>query len=142
MKKAIVLFLVVLALAGLSWAQVLKEPYTNRQLYELLNKVFYNWLGDKSEKLVLVTADGQSFVFPGDPAKVSVETHTIILALARKGQSFKTVTNIIHNHARGVGFNEKDLTALQVFKKLGFVGKFQIFYPETGKIKTFKGRPL
>jgi len=140
MKKAIVLFLVVLALAGLSWAQALKEPYTNKQLYELLNKVFYNWLGDKSEKLVFVTADGQLFVFPGDPAGVSVETHTIILTLARKGQGFKAVTNIVHNHSRGVGFNEKDVIALKVFEKLGFVGKFQIFYPETGKIKTYKGR--
>jgi len=144
MKRAILFSLTIaggLLLAAVVFgAQALRDPYTNKQLGEVLNKIFYNWLGDKAEKLVFITADGQFFVFAGDPGKVEVETDQLIMALARRGQSYKTVTNIIHSHNNlKAGFNERDLIALAVFKKLGFSGKFQIFYPATGRIKTYKG---
>jgi len=138
MKKILAFLLFLFTLGAVANAQALKDPYTNKQLCELLNKIFYNWLGDKSEKLVFVTADGQLFVFGGDPGGVSVETHAIVLALAGKGQSFKTVTNVVHPHGKKIWFNERDLVVYRIFKKLGFSGKFQIFYPEMGRIRTYK----
>lgn len=143
MKKPIVLFLAVLVITALAVgvsAQALKDPYTNKQLYVLLHKVFVSWPGDKSEKLVFVTADGQLFVFAGGSHDVAASLGDVIRALARKGQSLGTVTNVVHNHERGLGFSWTDAVLFERLKKLGFVGKFQVFYPETGKIKTLEKR--
>ena len=143
MKKAIVFFLAILsALALIGVAADLSKPYSDRELIALLKKIFINWPGDRAERLVFITEDGQVFLFDNDdPGGVSVDRAEMSRALFLKGQSLKTVTNIIHNHASKPGddFSQADIGAYRTLKVLGFSGAFQIFYPTTGKLKTLKG---
>ena len=132
MKKTIAFFVFLAVLAALGTATQLSES----QLVDALKKI-YDW--PAYEKLVFVTADGQFFVFgSGDPDSVTVRFYEIVKTLARKGQDFGTVTNIVHNHKRGLDFSLPDLVLYEKFKKLGFTGKFQIFYPHSGKLKTLE----
>jgi len=113
--------------------------YTEPQLIELLKKI-YDW--PAYEKLVFITADGQTFIFGGgDPNEVTIKFSYLIRTLARKGQDFGTVTNIVHNHKREfVDFSPADIVLCEQLRKLGFTGEFQIFFPQTDKIKTLKRR--
>jgi hypothetical protein len=143
---SIVLVLAALALC-LADARAVERPgpqaspgiYTEPQLIELLKKI-YDW--PAFEKLVFITVDGQYFIFGGgEPNEVTIKFRDLIRTLARKGQSLKTVTNIVHNHKREfVDFSPADLILYEQLRKLGFTGKFQIFYPQTDKIKTLERR--
>jgi len=151
-RRSVVLLLIGLAFA-LSGTTLGQSPppaapcfYTEAQLTELLTKTFAHphWQRDKSEKLVLITANGQVFAFrggSGDPRAISINLGKIIGALTQKGQSLGTVTNVIHNHFDPQpedDFSSADITGYETLRKHGFTGKFQIFYPRTGKIKTLK----
>lgn len=144
MKKTIVLFLVILgALILVGLADDLVKPYSDLELQALLKKIFAHWPWDKSERLVFITEDGQVFLFDNeDESGVTVNRAEISRTLFLKGQSFKTVTNVIHNHPSRPGddFSRADIEAYRTLKAMGFAGAFQIYYPTTGKIKTFKGR--
>ena len=134
MKKAIALFSFLVALTGPVTAVQLSEP----QLLDVLKKI-YDW--PAYEKLVFITADGQIFIFgSGEPDGVTVRFYELIKTLARKGQDLGTVTNVVHNHKRGLDFSLPDLVLYEKLKKLGFAGKFQIFYPHSGKLKTLEKR--
>ena len=141
---------VVLLLASLGlclvdgWAAEQADPqaaagfYTEPQLLKLLIKVFS---GLASEKLVFITADGQVFPFgSGDRRGVAIKLTDISRALALKGQSLRTVTNIIHNHQPGEDFSRADLVLCERLRGFGFAGEFQLFYPRTGQIRTLKRR--
>lgn len=144
---------VVLLLASLGlclvdgWAAERPGPqaaagfYAEPQLVELLVKTFPDWQGDKSEKLIFITEDGQVFTFGGgDPNAVSVSLLNIIRTLARQGQHLGTVTNIVHSHKWPDGFSPIDVELCKTLRKVGFIGAFQLFYPETRRIKTLKRR--
>lgn len=144
---------VVLVLAGLAlcpadgWAAERPGPqaalafYTEPQLIELLTKIFADWQGDKSEKLIFITSDGQVFIFGnGGPNAVSVSLLSIIRTLAREGQHLGTVTNIVHSHKWPDGFSPTDVALCQTLRKVGFIGAFQLFYPGPRRIKTLKRR--
>ena len=129
--------------AGRPALQARAEPYTEPQLVELLAKVFVHWRGDKAEKFIFITEDGQVFTFGGDdPNAVSVSLFNIIRSLARGGQHLGTVTNVVHNHNFRLGgdFSPGDIAACKTLRKHGFTGKFQIFYPVSWRIITLKGR--
>ena len=112
--------------------------YTEPQLIELLTKVFA-W--PAYEKLVFITASGQVFTFgSGEEKRVTIDLLDIIETLSRKGESLGTVTNIIHNHTRGVDFSLPDIATCGALRKRGFTGAFQLFYPQTRRIKTLKRR--
>lgn len=141
---------VVLLLASLGlclvdgWAVGRRGPqtasgfYTEPQLLKFLLKVFS---GLTSEKLVFIAADGQVFSFgSGDRRGVAVKLTDVSRALALKGQSLRTVTNVIHNHQPGEDFSRADLVLCEQLRKLGFAGEFQLFYPRTGRIITLKRR--
>jgi len=115
--------------------------YAEPQLIELLTKVFADWQGDKSEKLIFITADGQVFIFRNhDPHAVSINLLDIIKTLARKGQHLGTVSNIIHSHKWPDGFSPTDVALCKTLRKVGFTGAFQLFYPEPRRIKILKRR--
>ena len=142
-RTSVVLLLIGLAFA-LSGTALGQSPppaapcfYTEPQLIELLKKI-YDW--PAFEKLVFITADGQAFIFGGgEPNEVTIKFSYLIRTLARKGQDLGTVTNIVHNHKREfVDFSLADIILCEQFRKLGFTGEFQIFFPQTGKIKALK----
>ena len=109
--------------------------YSEPQLIELLTKIFSDWQGDKSEKLIFITEDGQAFTFGnGGPNAVSINLLDVIRTLARKGQHLGTVTNIIHSHRWPDRFSPTDIALFKTLRKVGFAGKFQLFYPETHRI--------
>jgi hypothetical protein len=118
------------------------EFYTKPRLVKLLWKIYADRHADKSEKLVFITADGQTFVFgSGKPNAVSINLPNVIDTLARSGQSLAMVTNIVHNHNSRrpkPGFPPGDIAACEILRAAGFSGKFQIFYPVTGRIETLK----
>jgi len=144
-RTSVVLLLIGLALA-LSGTALGQSPppaapcfYTEAQLTELLKEIFFNSLGDTSEKLIFITEDGQVIIIEdSNPKGVAVTIHDIIIALALKGQHMGTVTNIIHNHERKTDFNEVDAAACKTLRKAGFTGKFQIYHPVSWRIKTLK----
>jgi len=136
------LWLFVFALApGLTADLAGQQPgpafYTEDELTEVLKGVFAGWPGDKSEKLVFIAEDGQVIVIGNrDPKRVTTTILDIVKALARKGQHLGTITNVIHNHERKVAINEKDMAACKVLRKAGFKGRFQVYYPESWRLKT------
>lgn len=133
-KIALVLFLFAVCANLVSGRAT--ERYTKPQIIKLLIKTFPDWQGDKSEKLVFVVADGQVFTFGGGPNAVSGSLLNIIRTLARKGQHLGTVTNVFHSHKWPDGFSPTDVALCKTLRKIGFTGEFQIFYPETRRIKT------
>ncbi len=112
-------------------------PFTKEQMTENLAKVFIDWQGDKSEKLVLVAEDGQLFTFGGnDPNAVAVTLPVMIRTLAKKGLSIWQVTDIFHNHNDKKTFSPTDTALRNNLRKAGIKAKFHIFYPETRRINT------
>ena len=143
--SSVILLLIglVVNLAG-GWPAQQEDPpavsgfYTEPQLIELLTKVFA-W--PAYEKLVFITASGQVFTFgSGEEKRVTIDLLDIIETLSRKGESLGTATNIIHNHTRGVDFSLPDIATCGALRKRGFTGAFQLFYPQTRRIKTLKRR--
>jgi hypothetical protein len=118
------------------------EFYTKPQLVKLLWKIYADRHADKSEKLVFITADGQTFIFgSGNPNAVSINLPAVIDTLARSGQNLASVTNIVHNHNSRrpkPGFPPGDIAACETLRAAGFGGKFQIFYPVTGRLETLE----
>lgn len=111
--------------------------YSESDIIKILKKAFSDWQGDKSEKLIFITADGQIFRFGNnDPNGISISLGNVVRTLARKGQHLGTVTNIFHNHKWEQAFTSTDTILETTLRKLGFVGEFQLFYPETCRIKT------
>ena len=138
----ILLLLVGTGLAGQQPPQAAAAPaprefYTEEELVEVLKDIFPHTYGDPSEKLVFIAEDGQIITIGNrDPKGVTTTIRDIIKALARKGQHLGTISNVIHNHEKKIGFNETDRAACKVLRKAGFRGKFQIYHPVSWRIRT------
>ena len=114
-------------------------PFNKDQMTENLSKVFADWQGDKSEKLVLVAETGQMFTFGGkDKNAVAVTLPVMIRTLAKEGLSIWQVTDIFHNHNDKTTFSPTDVTLRDNLRKAGIKAKFHIFYPETRRINTLE----
>ena len=142
-NRRIPAFLLLLSLwTGLAAAAPSKEkqygPCSEAEVLEILHKAFADWQGNRSEKLVLLVEDGQTFTFAGSgPNSISVSLVEIIRTLARKEVSIWQVTDIFHNHNNPRdGFSPTDRALFETLRKAGIKAGFHIFYPETRRIKT------
>ena len=118
-------------------------PFSKEQMTENLAKVFSDWQGDKTEKLVLVAENGQMFEFTsGSKNDVGVTLPVIIRRLAKEGLSIWQVTDIFHNHnEKQHTFSPTDLALRDNLRKAGIKAKVHIFYPETRRINTLEEPP-
>jgi len=118
-------------------------PFNKEQMTENLVKVFADWQGDKSEKLVLVAETGQMFTFTAnDKNSVGVTLPVIIRRLAKEGLSIWQVTDVFHSHnEKQHTFSPTDLALRDRLRKAGIKAKVHIFYPETRRINTLEERP-
>jgi len=107
-------------------------------MVEILVKAYDDWHGDRSERLVLLTDDGQVFTFRSSSENAfSVSLVEIVRTLARKEVSIWQITDIFHNHNNPrADFSTADLALFRTLQKAGIKAGFHIFYPETRRIKT------
>jgi hypothetical protein len=135
MKKAPVIIILILALAGLVMASI-----TDEELLDMLPGFYHDWQGDKTERLIVI-ADDQVFMFPGgDKHHIFLPFGEILRSLSRKGLRFGQVTHIIHNHAWPEGFSSTDRALVEALSREGFTGRFMIYYPDVRRLKTMTYR--
>ena len=138
------LLLLIILGAGLAVGRPTDEkrygPYSEAEIVDVLRKVFSDWQGDKTEKLVAIAEDGQVFPFQGTgPNAISVSLVDIIRTLAHKKISIWQVTDIFHNHNNPRdGFSATDQALFDMLRKAGIKAGFHIFYPENRRIRTLE----
>jgi hypothetical protein len=109
------------------------------QLAAKLEAAFSDWTGDKAERLVLIPATGQPFIFStGDKAHVSLSLGQLLRTLSRRGTKLEEISDVVHSHNDRRGFSQEDLALCRLLRSYGFRGAFRIYYPETRRIRTLE----
>jgi hypothetical protein len=106
----------------------------------ILRQAFADWTGDKAERLVLISAAGQAFVFnSGDKNQVRLSLGELLRTLSRQGVKLEEISDVIHSHnEKSASFSEDDLALFRILRSYGFRGAFRIYYPETRRILTLQ----
>jgi len=118
-----------------------KLPFVEIDLNDLpnlLNKTYSDFEGDKREKMMVLTNDGKMLIFQGDKHGVNVSLGDIVRQLAYNGKSMADVNTMIHNHYDKKVFSPMDREVYKNLKKAGYVGKYQVYQPQTARLETLE----
>jgi len=139
-RKSIILvkifILVFMLFSIIPTSGVSHDRIPDAKLIQILKKEYSDWEGNKTEKLIFICLDGQTFQFRGGGQnKISIKLADLIRTLARNGNSLMSVLAVVHNHKWPDGFSEEDKAFLKTLRQYGFRGKFLIYYPEKCRIR-------
>lgn len=113
--------------------------FTEDYLLMLAKKEWADWEGDKNEKIIFICENGEVVRFKSDSRnKVAIKLPNLLKALARAGGSMGSVEAVIHAHVWPRDFSEDDVQMYRTLVKYGFRGKFMVYYPERGILKSLK----
>ena len=114
----------------------------NPQTYVSKFNLFENIFKDLNESILIQFRDGDVFLYTSsEVGRVAVDPVRIIEDLTKiKGKKISDIIQITHNHFSGRTFTEADLDFLHAFEARGFAGDFNIYYTETKKVETRKGK--
>jgi hypothetical protein len=106
-----------------------------------LSKIYSDWQGNPSEKLLVITNDGKLLTFgSSEQHQVKASLADVIRQLAYNNKKLSDVAYMIHNHNKSEKFSPIDKKVYKTLKGYGFSGKFQAYYPETKRLKTLKDK--
>ena len=113
--------------------------YQYDELMDILGKVYSDYQGNDTEKLIVITDDGQPMIFEsGEKHRVSLPFRDILTSLARRGKHLGQVTTMIHNHNRGQDISSDDVAVFKKLRAVGYKGSYQVYYPEKRRLKAVK----
>ena len=122
-------------------AAIMYGMYNEPTMVQKLAQEYADWQGDKREKMIFLTQDGQLIPFQGQGKnEVTVKLSDIIRGLAYKGANLGNVVGMFHNHQSQQDFSPEDMKLLKTLQKYGFQGGFHLFYPENHRIRTYENK--
>ncbi len=131
------LCLVILTVLGmlLNFADLKSQSTLYVSKIDLGKEIF----ADQIERVVFVTTDLKVYIFSSNEVgRVSGPIGQIYEKLKKEGVDIGEIAVITHNHFSPRRFTPSNNKALHYFQERGFTGKFSIYYPATGKVRTKK----
>jgi len=129
MKKHAIVVLVLFYFINASFAE--------DHLLMLSKKEWADWEGNKFEKIIFICGNDEVVRFKSDSKnRITIKLPELLKGLARAGNSLATVEAVIHAHIWPQGFSEDDIQMYRTLCKYGFKGKFMVYYPERGILKS------
>lgn len=105
---------------------------------EELGRVYSDWQGDPSEKMVFLDKRDRLGVLRGQKGRVGTTLKELVSILARNNMSMDKLQEIVHNHNKGEKTSPADLEFLDAVKKLGFKGSYKVYYPKERRLREEK----
>jgi hypothetical protein len=123
-------------LPNLPYMATMVQDNFYHNIMDNLSKIYSDYQGNDTEKLIVVTDDRDTIVFErGGKNRVSVPLREILIELAHRGKSLRNVVAMIHNHNRGYEKSPEDSITYRKLWNIGFRGSYQIYDPQKRRLK-------